>query len=894
MANIESWNDWFVQQRYEDVGIFPAALCGRRWNPSEHDQRAAWLLYTELRTRITTQPLHYLDGSEQATLDSLHQLFELVRELVKDKSLPEARHFSELTIYFLNKVVRPFTAKWHSQSLSGQLKNYDIKGEFRVELIALQARIRRFTVLIGALARGDDVLSEEAIADINEWQDEDQQEHWQDTETPVSQNALVYATIDQPANAATDAITNASVATLVQVIDSERQALLQRRGQASSDFNDIAGLAISGGGIRSATLALGVVQRLGKTGVLQQIDYLSTVSGGGYIGSLISRYLNESAEQKEKLADSPANKGVNVGLGRDDDPFGIDSEVSPVLQHLRNNSKYLLQDLLRPATQVLYGIAVQLLVVLSVVVMVALCAYGIDAMVDSTLKRFTSAYTGGWFFGVLAALSGVWAVLLVFLPVALTGLPERAAKWETATFVIGLATAALWLLYGAVTALDNVVLSARVIGYCGGLIVGLPVLMAITGLMLSGKPIGALLVRLAVLLFTLLLLAGTVAATLCLIANPEQIGEFLGSYPLGTFIAFAAMVVILLFLDVNKITLHRFYKNRLSRGYLIKRDTYLPIASKPADQKLSELRADPANPYHLINTTINGPRSDKSTSSQRRMDYFLFSEKYTGCDELGYYETTAMEAVNPDVTLGTAMAVSGAAVSPEMGDNSAGFAGKLLSLANIRMNFWLRKPDASGFFKHPGLIYLWREYRNSTTMDKDYVYLSDGGHIENLALFELLRRRCRFIIAIDGESDVMMTRSAINRVIRLARQDLQINLEIDTSRLALTEEHVSHAHFAFGTIRYPEGFVGHLLYFKSSMTGNEPADVLDYKRRNPTFPHQSTADQFFDEEQFEAYRALGYHMCEEIFANELVGSHRRGTDLRIDRLFSQLRRRLLR
>lgn len=888
-----TWSGWFERQKYVQSDIFPPVLCEREWCPSESDRRAAWLLYTELRTRITTQPLHYLDGDELSALESLYQLFGIVRGLVKDEALVGATHFSELTIYFVNKVLRPFTAKWHSHSLNGQLLNHDIKTEFRAELIALQREVRKFSVLIGALARGDESLSPEGQSDIDEWTDEVKERMHHDADVPLDKLAPLYTSRDMPVNKAVS-VNKSGAVSLEEVLASERLALLERRDMFECEFNDITALAISGGGIRSATLALGVLQRLGETGLLKQVDYLSTVSGGGYIGSLISRYLNESPEEKKKLADIPTNKNVSVGLGSADEPLGINSEISPVLQHLRNNSKYLLQDLLRPVTQVLYGIAVQLLVVVSLVIMLALFVYGVDSIVVMTLLKVSSNYKGGWYFYVLAGLTAFWVILLVFLPVALTSLRVRAERWETTTFTVGVITALLWILYFAVWVFDKVPLNDTylLILTANILIIGLPLLIAIIGLVMSNHA-GAVLIRFSVFLFSTLLFLATTLVTIYLVANPELVWKLLTRNVVVTLIAIFAMVVILLFLDVNKITLHRYYRNRLSRAYLIKRGFDDPIDPEPADQKVSDLRACAAIPYHLINTTINGPHSKGSSSSPRGMGYFLFSEKYTGCEELGYYPTKDMESANRDVTLGTAMAISGAAVSPQMGNNAAGFAGKLLSLANIRMNYWLRNPVANGVFKQPGLVYLFKEYLNLTTMNDDYVYLSDGGHIENLALFELFRRRCRYIIAIDGEADSLMTRAAINRIIRLARQDLQIELKIDTSRLALNENHVSHSHFAFGTIHYPDGFVGHLLYFKSSLTGNEPADVLDYKRRNPSFPHQSTADQFFDEEQFEAYRALGYHMCEEIFANELVGSHEPEKDLEVSRLFKGLIRRLL-
>jgi len=153
-----------------------------------------------------------------------------------------------------------------------------------------------------------------------------------------------------------------------------------------------------------------------------------------------------------------------------------------------------------------------------------------------------------------------------------------------------------------------------------------------------------------------------------------------------------------------------------------------------------------------------------------------------------------------------------------------------------------------------------------------WVNLSDGGHIENLATTELLRRRCKYIFIGDGEADPDLHFNGLATLIRFARIDLGIEIDIDVEPLTLDEDGCSGVHFAVGRITYPasreggEEETGYLVYLKSSFTGDEDAVIKEYRHRNPTFPHQSTADQFFDEGQFEAYRALGQHIAEQVFA----------------------------
>ncbi len=166
-----------------------------------------------------------------------------------------------------------------------------------------------------------------------------------------------------------------------------------------------------------------------------------------------------------------------------------------------------------------------------------------------------------------------------------------------------------------------------------------------------------------------------------------------------------------------------------------------------------------------------------------------------------------------------------------------------------------------------------------------WVNLSDGGHIENLATIELLRRRCRFIFIGDGEADANLHFGSLATLIRYARIDLGIRIDIDPQQLRLQKTDAegpwcSLNHFTIGRIWYPkappdEGFEarpGHLIYLKSSFTGDEEEVIQQYRNTHNAFPHESTADQFFDEGQFEAYRALGQHIGERVLTHAPEGA----------------------
>jgi hypothetical protein len=229
--------------------------------------------------------------------------------------------------------------------------------------------------------------------------------------------------------------------------------------------------------------------------------------------------------------------------------------------------------------------------------------------------------------------------------------------------------------------------------------------------------------------------------------------------------------------------------------------------------------------------------------------------------------------------LGTAMAISGAAVSPNMGVYTRDPAlAALMTFFNLRLGYWFGNPRWKLLNKRKRPLfapsYLFAEAFALTNEDRSFVNLSDGGHYDNLGLYELLRRRCRYIIAVDAECDPEYRCTALAWLVRMARIDFGIDINIDIDHLVDRTIKPSKAttHWLKGEIRYPNGERGHLLYIKSSLlaagkNGRLSADIIEYANRNPAFPHESTADQFFNESQFEAYRRLGQAIAEQLLAD---------------------------
>jgi hypothetical protein len=264
-----------------------------------------------------------------------------------------------------------------------------------------------------------------------------------------------------------------------------------------------------------------------------------------------------------------------------------------------------------------------------------------------------------------------------------------------------------------------------------------------------------------------------------------------------------------------------------------------------------------------------------------------------GSQTTGYVSTAAMQKASSEVDLATAMAVSGAAASSNMGSSSIKQWTPSLALLNVRLGYWIRNPryvpDTSRFkqwFNYLFNPYFLYEMLGLLNERRWYVNLSDGGHVENLGAYELLRRRCRLIIIVDAEADPEMNFAALIRLQRYALIDLGVRIELPWREIRDATRQTSDAiatsggpgirieargpHCAYGKIYYPgtKGAVieGRLLYVKSSLTGDETDYVIDYKRRHASFPHETTGDQFFSEEQFETYRSLGFHAVQGVFS----------------------------
>jgi hypothetical protein len=727
---------------------------------------------------------------------------------------------------------------------------------------------------------------------------------------------------------------------------------------------DLFGLAFSGGGIRSATFNLGLLQKLDSLGILAGFDYLSTVSGGGYLGGFWTAWLSRSKERKGKF------------------PTGENRREASEIRHLREFSNFLrprisllsfetgriassLAAALLPSITISLAFVVSVLVawlgvawlllaekpgrwlegfgptvVLFVVTSLVLVVFELVWRRHPQERRALGA-SRFWLWAAMAAVTAglVWLVLWQLVPLPFpfllrpAGLGELGPHMATALLpAVAWAMAAIPLItlrsllsrwfargywervhQGALErVLSLVLLCAAVWSVIGVLWVVGQILAAggISGLLTAmgtgaagggafswarkllgaqpnkptgGKRLERLRPWIPKLLAYVTLAAATAGAVTLLVLLFERLG------PAGVFaIAAACLVVIVLaawLFDPHENGLHAFYRARLVRAYLGASNVKaVRRATTECEHDDIRLNCLPDRPLHLICCAANDLSADPLGTLHRGADSAVFSKLGL---QIGHrWLPWANDAKKPTKTrsdgapespwLGSVLTASGAAFNSHMGGKSMNLgqaATFLLTALNLRLGLWLENPAA-----HPlgrgasvwtklqqrfrGLLYF-RELLGLSRAHSTWVYLSDGGHFENLALYELIRRHCRYILLSDCGADPEVAFDDFGNAVRRIREDFGVEIDIDLSSLRPGSSGYASQPMAAGTIKYSKEDVGILLYIKPTLVGKEPPDVAQYASRNKDFPHETTLDQFYDEAQWESYRRLGEHIADQ-------------------------------
>ncbi len=421
------------------------------------------------------------------------------------------------------------------------------------------------------------------------------------------------------------------------------------------------------------------------------------------------------------------------------------------------------------------------------------------------------------------------------------------------------------------------------------------------GALLSGKPgliTWDLVLRAAALAFAVAVLAGSGVIVEDVLGQLQ--GWFstdgqcsLGGCTLWAYLLPGFILAVILggadsWIRTNRFSMHGVYRDRLVRAFVG------PARAGRRDAETNETvrRADPFTgfdpadnpPLHslaphrtdwrlfpVINATLNLSASRRPDWADRKAAPFTLTPLHCGAahfdNRCGRYVATADYAGSgPDgISLGTAMAVSGAAVSPNSGYHSSTLTAFVMTLFNARLGAWLPNPArpqlAVGQAGAPGWRLLADELLARTDDLRAYVYLSDGGHFDNLGLYEMLRRRCRLIAVVDATCDPDGISSDLGAVVSKARIDMGVQIRLAHGQPDAGTSDLGMAGMGVGLIRYPDGTRGVLLLLKPTLADDVPADVRAYHAQHPSFPNEATAEQWFTEVQFESYRVLGAHQA---------------------------------
>lgn len=612
---------------------------------------------------------------------------------------------------------------------------------------------------------------------------------------------------------------------LQKVIDAEREQLNERRKKLGINTPDGQwfGIALSGGGIRSATINLGFLKTMNRFGILKKADYLSTVSGGGYTHAYIQGTLKETGSYEQLFTaehiDTMRQHGEYMIPGR-----GFWKSFNGVLLFVAFLVSWLMS-LISPA------------IIAVITYMIYLAAVGMDIV---------------------------------------NPIPQLSDNTRLALYELGAqVTLGLIAMHFVVNIAMNFHLSVSKIF----------------------NRIELVVVSLVALLYLFVMLS---SFEFTQDVSSDIVPHF--------FAAIVGLITFGFFANPNALSFHRYYRKQLADLFLRFSGAHNNIPLMNLFNANSANEKDYIAPYPLINTCLNlqAPTGDDKFKGSKASDYFLLSPMFCGSKLTAYVPTKAYWDYKK-MTLPAAVTISAAAVNPGMGIYSNRLLSVLMTIFNFRLGFWISNPlilkRSYAIVWWP--IYFFKELFGRIGTDNKMVNISDGGHIENLGVYELLRRGCRLIISVDAGEDKAYSFFDLNNLLIRSRNELGYEIRFreghqpedvifprpssvySKQRYAIAD---IYQHWVDEKIIDPKtgkevsnitNFddprkVGTFVYVKSSVTApqgkpflSEKEDPLrygtyKYKIYHPDFPHESTGDQFFDPIQWESYYQLGQFIGSDI------------------------------
>ncbi|MCU0346209.1 MAG: hypothetical protein MUC59_04680 [Saprospiraceae bacterium] len=709
---------------------------------------------------------------------------------------------------------------------------------------------------------------------------------------------------------------------LEKVLEDEAAKLKERRrlqhgDAACQDFEATKfGIAMSGGGIRSATINLGFLKTLNNFRILEKADYLSTVSGGGYTGAYVQATVKEEGGFDTLFSDEKINRLREYGNyfipGQ-----GKLSKLWNTLMLVIGYLVSLAMSLLSPAT-----------VVLAIYLLAKVLGNLHIFKTSGSLLNLNSA-NGQEFVNELMRLGLIGMAILVsihMLANLVWNFNLNVSKWFNKAELL---LAKVFLGFGAALLVVN---------------------------------------------FQLFDSTTTDSFQVCLLMSAAAVGLLLSGF----------------MLNPNSLSFHRYYRKQLADAFLLHTSKCRNLLLREVfPQEVTEATKQEARaPYPLINTCLNlqNPGGDNKFKGAKASDYFLLSPLWSGSKLSGYVPTATFPGYK-HMTLPAALTISAAAVNPGMGIYSNKLLSVLMTLFNARLGFWVNNPGSEPrklFGKElprwatyvvwwPSFFF--KELFSKIGTDNRKLNISDGGHIENLAVYELLRRKCRLIMAVDAGADPLSSFADFENLTIRARNEMGIDIcfrhgqdPVDTIRPKASSGYAQRRYAIADLLQIWEEFevvdngevyrfdvknkqgkvlkkgkklealvnyfydkndpnflqfkvdlkahphelgeetynslrkiveeevrqklaakkgmtgmekikVGTLVYIKSSVTSprkifvpqfdehgevNLQFETFKYKIYHPEFPHESTADQFFDKVQWESYYQLGQYIAADV------------------------------
>ena len=664
---------------------------------------------------------------------------------------------------------------------------------------------------------------------------------------------------------------------------------------ASTESQSTVGISLSGGGLRAASFGLGALQALhDEHGLIRgprSADWISAVSGGSYIAGAVT-LLNAGRHARCRPTKSSEPIPVTaIDLPAGDVPF---SNGSPELRHVHRHCRYLVED---GGLRIVAKIA--LLVMINVVTLLVLFAWAgavLIGTVDFYGMKLLPPTSRSWIGSGLAAwaigLTGPCGMLLAFRAVS-----SRPARREWTMLVLGTAVA-LWatpVLVGCLEAspifrsptwaLENL---SRILLF----LLGFGVVVA--GSNYAGRWHASAPLRLMVnAVVAAIMSAAPWSVAVVLVAWSGMYFVELFRTVHGNLMSLAvlggiAIAAILTYPLPGLFSPHRPYRTLLSRCFIVRRtpDGEVEPVEHFDSILLSSLAPDNDNPATkfpalLICAAANVSDRGATPAGSNVLPLVVTSENVSiPGHPAATIPTTELEKIleprtsyplvpkKPMISLARAIALTGAAISPSMGRLSRPRLRPVLAALNVRLGAWIPNPlseAARRAVRHGnsnpftvGVDQLIWEFLGRNPAKSQLLYVSDGGHYENLGMVELIRRKASTIWAIDASGSLPNPTSTLVHSILLAESETGCSIDIDlTSFDREPPSGLTKSACAEGRVCYSDGSTATLHVIRIGLTAAHSTVLHKYALEDPGFPHHSTLRQVYRAERFEAYRRLG-------------------------------------